>query len=124
MSQVHVADRAKSRFEVHDHAVILKNKLRELSLLRNFGYKVRASKIPRNFDEWSCESQERWKRVESERLEKLAWLDKDFLACARKSVDDDIRRMMHEISAANSIKRPSNMAYTSRKGGESIDDLR
>ena len=110
MSQVHKADRAESRFEVKDHAVILKNKLRELSILRNFGYKARESKPPRNFDQWSEKSRERWKQQEEMRMKKLEWLDKHFLMDARKAVDDDIRRMMHGISAANSIKRPSSMA--------------
>ena len=36
MSQVHKADRGDSRFEVMDHAVILKNKLRELDIIRNW----------------------------------------------------------------------------------------
>lgn len=110
MSQVHKADRGQSRFEVMDHAVVLKNKLRELSILRNFGYKVRESKPPRNFDQWSEKSRERWKQQEDARLKKLEWLDKHFLMDARKAVDDDIRRMMHGISAANSIKRPSSVA--------------
>ena len=110
MSQVHKADRGESRFEVMDHAVVLKNKLRELSILRNFGYKARESKPPRNFDQWSEKSRERWKQQEEARLKKLEWLDKHFLMDARKAVDDDIRRMMHGISAANSIKRPSSMA--------------
>ena len=110
MSQVHKSDRNESRFEVKDHAIVLKNKLRELDLLRNFGYKVRESTIPRNFEQWSPQSQERWKQKEAERLDKLKQLDKNFLMEARKTVNDDIRRMMHEISAANSIQRPSSMA--------------
>lgn len=110
MSQVHKADRGDSRFEVMDHAVILKNKLRELDIIRNFGYKVRESTTPRNFDQWSEQSRERWKKKEAARLEKLKQLDQDFLMQARHSVNDDIRRMMHEISAGNSIQRPSSMA--------------
>ena len=110
MSGVHKSERGESRFEVKDHAVMLKNKIRELSILRNFGYKARESKPPRNFDQWSEKSRERWKQQEEARLKKLEWLDKHFLVEARKSVDDDLRRMMHGISAANSIQRPSNMA--------------
>lgn len=110
MSQVHKSDRGESRFEVKDHAVVLKNKLRELSIMRNFGYKARESKQPRNFDQWSEKSRERWKQQEEARMKKLEWLDKHFLMEARKTVDDDIRRMMHGISAANSIRQPSSMA--------------
>lgn len=110
MSGVHKSERSESRFEVRDHAVMLKNKIRELSILRNFGYKARESKPPRNFDQWSEKSRERWKQQEEARLKKLEWLDKHFLMDARKSVEDDLRRMMHGISAANSIQRPSNMS--------------
>ena len=110
MSQVHKNDRSESRFEVHDHAVVLKNKLRELDIIRNFGYKVRTSKTPRNFDQWSQQSRERWQEKEQARLEKLKELDAGFLMEARKTVNDDIRRMMHEINAANSIQRPCCMA--------------
>ena len=109
MSQVHKSDRNESRFEVGDHAVLLKNDIRELSILRNFGYKVRESKLPRNFDQWSEKSQERWRQQEAARLKKLEWLDKHFLAEARKAVDDDLRRLMHGISAANSIRQPSSL---------------
>lgn len=109
MSQVHKADRNESSFMVMDHAVTLKNMVRELSILRNFGYKARESKIPRNFYEWSEVSRERWKEQEEARLKKLEWLDKHFLVEARKSIEDDIRRMLHGISAANSIKWPSSM---------------
>ena len=110
MSTVHKPDRGESKFEVEDHAILLKNTVRELSILRNFGYKVRESKLPRNFDQWSEKSQERWRQQEAARLKKLEWLDRHFLAEARKSVDDDLRRMMHGISAANSIRQPSSMA--------------
>ena len=110
MSGVHKSERGESRFEVLDHAVILKNMIRELSILRNFGYKVRTSKTPKNFETWSETSKERWQQKEEERLKKLEWLDRHFLAEKRKSVDDDLMRMMHGISAANSIQRPTSMA--------------
>lgn len=110
MSGVHKSERGESRFEVLDHAVILKNMIRELSILRNFGYKVRTSKTPKNFETWSETSKERWRQKEEERLKKLEWLDRHFLAEKRKSVDDDLMRMMHGISAANSIQRPTSMA--------------
>ena len=74
MSGVHKSERSESKFEVLDHAVLLKNKIRELSILRNFGYKVRTSKTPRNFEQWSEKSRENWKIKEEERLNKLKWL--------------------------------------------------
>lgn len=110
MSQTHKGDRKKSGFEVEDHATILKNNIRELSLARNFGLKVRESRMPRNFAQWSEVSRERWKEQERQRMERLKWLDEQFLVKARDWIDDDLRRMMHGISAANSIKNPSNMA--------------
>ena len=109
MSGVHKSERGESKFEVLDHAVLLKNKIRELSILRNFGYKVRTSKTPRNFDQWSEKSRENWKIKEEERLNKLKWLDKCFLAEKRKEVDADLMQLMHSISAANSIQHPVSM---------------
>ena len=109
MSGVHKSERSESKFEVLDHAVLLKNKIRELSILRNFGYKVRTSKTPRNFEQWSEKSRENWKIKEEERLNKLKWLDKCFLAEKRKEVDADLMQLMHGISAANSIQHPVSM---------------
>lgn len=109
MSGVHKSERGESKFEVFDHAVLLKNKIRELSILRNFGYKVRTSKTPRNFEQWSEKSRENWKIKEEERLNKLKWLDKCFLAEKRKEVDADLMQLMHGISAANSIQHPVSM---------------
>ena len=109
MSGVHKSDRGESRFEVMDHAVLLKKKLRELSILRNFGYTVRQSKLPRNFEQWSESSRERWKQQEANRMQKLQELDRYFLVNKRVEVDEDIKRLMHSISAANCI-RPSCMA--------------
>ena len=110
MSGVHKSERGESKFEVLDHAIILKNKIRELSILRNFGYKVRTSKTPKNFDTWSDASKERWKQREEERLKKLEWLDRHFLVEKRRHIEDDLMRIMHGISAANAIQRPSSMA--------------
>lgn len=95
MSQTHKGDRKKSGFEVEDHATILKNNIRELSLARNFGLKVRESRTPRNFAQWSEVSRERWKEQERQRMERLKWLDEQFLVKARDWIDDDLRRMMH-----------------------------
>ena len=110
MSGVHKSERGESRFEVLDHAVILKNMIRELSILRNFGYKVRTSKTPKNYETWSDASKERWQQKEEERLKKLEWLDRHFLTEKRRQIEDDLMRMMHGISAANAIQRPSSMA--------------
>ena len=110
MSGVHKSERGESKFEVLDHAVILKNMIRELSILRNFGYKVRTSKTPKNFESWSETSKERWQQKEEERLKKLEWLDRHFLTEKRRQIEDDLMRMMHGISAANAIQRPSSMA--------------
>ena len=109
MSGVHKSERCESRFEVMDHAVTLKNMIRELSILRNFGYRVRTSKTPKNFDTWGDASKERWKQREEERLKKLEWLDRHFLAEKRRHIEDDLMRMMHGISAANAIQHPSSM---------------
>ena len=115
MSGVHKSERGESKFETFDHAVLLKRKIRELSILRNFGYKMRTSTIPRNFDQWSEASKEKWKIKEEERIKKLEWLDKVFLSEKRKAVDNDIMQIMYNISAANSIQRPINEVETDER---------
>ncbi len=106
MSNVHKNDRSKSRFEVLDHAVLLKKMLRELSINRNFGYKVRESKEPKNFAVWSEHSKARWRKGEAERLEKLKYLDNAYLLDKRRQLDAEIMRMLYAISDANEIARP------------------
>lgn len=107
---VHKNDRGESDFEVLDHAVVLKKKIRELSVIRNFGLKVRESKEPRNYDQWSEKSKADWKKKEADRLEKLKLLDSQFLAAKRRDIETDLREMIHGITKANSIKYPVNLA--------------
>lgn len=109
MSNVHKSDRSKSKFEVMDHAVILKKMLRELSIIRNFGYKVRESKEPKNFSVWSEPSKARWRKGEAERLEKLKYLDNAYLLDKRHQLDIEIMRLLYAISDANEIARPISM---------------
>lgn len=106
MSNVHKNDRKPSKFEVMDHAVILKKMLRELSIDRNFGYKVRESREPKNFSAWSEKSKERWRAGEAARLKKLEYLDRAFLMDKRRQLDAEIMRLMYAISDANEIARP------------------
>lgn len=106
----HKSDRRESKFEVLDNCIQLKKQVRELSIIRNFGYKVRESAIPGNWDEWSEQSKQRWLDKESERLEKLKSLDRDFLKGKREDVDKNLMDMVYEITSANSIVRPSCMA--------------
>lgn len=101
--------RKQKPFEARDHAVELKKKIRELSIIENFGYKVRESKEPRNFSTWSETSRERWREQEAKRLERLKYLDANFLAQKRAAVDADIMRMMYAIASANCLS-PQNIA--------------
>lgn len=106
---LHKSERGESKFEVLDHAVILKKTIRELDLVRNYGYKIRESKIPKNFSEWSETSQEHWKANEAARLERLKMIDAKFLDAKRKVIEGDLTRLMHGIDAANTIVRPTRM---------------
>lgn len=112
---VHKNDRNESRFEVMDHAVVLKKTIRELSIIRNFGYKIRESKTPSNFEQWSDVSKERWKIKEAQRLEKLKTLDREFLMEKRKTVDADLTALTHSIRSANSIKFPVSLAEADKR---------
>ena len=78
--------------------------------MRNFGYKVRDEAQPKNWNEWSEESKKRWQIKAKARLEKLKWLDEDYLREKRKAVENDLMGMVYEIASANSIARPVCMA--------------
>ena len=106
-----------------DHAVVLRKMIRELSIVRNFGYKVRESKKPRNFDSWTDVSKERWQAKEEQRLERLKALDSGFLSDKRKDVDDDLKDMIHSIASANSIKYPINLAEADKRRGFQDDAI-
>lgn len=106
MSGVHKSERKPHNFEVKDHAVQLKRMIRELSLIRNFGYRIREAKLPANWDEWSVSSRARWMQEEAARIERLRALDATFLARKRNAVERDLEEMMHGIAKANAIKRP------------------
>ena len=106
MSNVHKADRKPSSFEVMDHAVILRKMLRELSIDRNFGYKLRESREPKNFSVWSEKSKERWRCTEAARMERLKTLDRDYLAGKRRQLEGEIMCLMFAISDAQEIARP------------------
>ena len=111
MSNVHKADRNQSKFEVLEQAVRLKKILRELSYVRNFGYKVRTEPtMPRNAAQWSKDSLEGYMKREKEKIEKAKLLDEKFLGHKRSVIEDDIDRMMHGIVSANSLRVPTCMA--------------
>lgn len=106
---VHKDDRNESGFETMEHAQNLVKLIRELSIIRNFGLKIRESRIPGNFSQWSEKSQNTWKTREAERMEKLKLLDSQFLMAKRRDIHEDLMAMLHGISSANSIKYPSSM---------------
>lgn len=109
MSGVHKGERKPHGFDVKDHAVILRRQVRELSLIRNFGYKIRYAKLPGNWDEWSVNSKARWMQEEADRIDRLRRMDELFIARKRATVERDLEEMMHGIAKANSIKRPKTM---------------
>ena len=106
---MHKGERKPHGFDVKDHAVILRRQVRELSLIRNFGYKIRYAKLPGNWDEWSVNSKARWMQEEADRIDRLRRMDELFIARKRATVERDLEEMMHGIAKANSIKRPKTM---------------
>ena len=112
---VHKNDRNESKFEVMDHAIVLKKMIRELSIVRNFGYKIRESKTPKNYEQWSDVSKERWKVKEAEKLEKLKMLDRGFLIEKRKVIDSDLTALTHSIRSANAIKYPVSISEADKR---------
>lgn len=102
MSRVLVADRNKSPFEVFENATLLAKQIRELDYIRNFGLKIREAHYPRNWDKWSTESKAGWMLREADRIEKLRRLDEEYLSDMRKAVEQDVRKLLRCITAANS----------------------
>lgn len=120
---VHKRDRNESKFEVMDHAIVLKKMIRELSIVRNFGFKVRESKTPKNYEQWSDVSKERWQAKEAERLERLKELDSGFLMEKRKVIDSDLTDLTHSIRSANAIKYPVSLSEADKRRGFQDDAI-
>lgn len=104
MSRVPVPDRAESPFEVEENATLLARQIRELDYIRNFGLKIRYARYPKNWEKWSIESRGRWMQKEADRIERLRRLDEGYLADMRKSVEEDLRKILRSISGANSYR--------------------
>ena len=66
--------------EVQHNALEMRRYITDLCF-RNFGYKKRKelNKLPKNFDIWSAESQDKWLAKEQERIDKRNQLDNWFL---------------------------------------------
>lgn len=104
MSRVPVPDRAESKFEVEENATWLARQVRELDYIRNFGFKIRYAKLPKNWDKWSVDSKARWVQQEADRIERLRELDRSYLNDMRKAVEEDVRNLLRSISGGNSYK--------------------
>ncbi len=115
MSRVSVPDRSPSKFEVKENALELARQIRELDIVRNFGYKIRMAQIPKNWNQWSEESQQKWLEKEAMRIEKLRAWDKGYLDGQRKKINDQITDMLINIERANRYKRPKTIEEANRR---------
>lgn len=115
MSRVCVPDRSESKFEVKENALELARQIRELDIVRNFGYKIRAARLPRNWDKWSIDAQQGWFEREAMRMERLRVWDRRFLDRQRRKIDDQITAMLVNIERANRFKRPKTIEEANRR---------
>lgn len=115
MSRVHVADRKPSKLATEENALELARQIRELDYIRNFGFKVRMVKTPRNWDEWSTDAKAAWVLREADKLDRLRRLDETYLAQKRREVERDVKKLLHNITAGNSYKRPKCIEEANRR---------
>ena len=104
MSRVPVPEREKSPFQTEENATLLAQMVRELDYVRNFGLKIREARLPKNWEQWSVDSKANWMQREAERIERLRKLDETYLADMRKAVQEDIRKLLREITEANTYR--------------------
>lgn len=107
MSRVRAPDRAQSPFEVRDYAMFqLARAIHELDYIRNFGFKIRYAKLPRNWEKWSIDSRAGWMQREADRIDRLRKLDESYLEDARKRVQRAIDDLLWHIAKANRYRKP------------------
>ena len=95
--------RKETPFAVRDNALDIWKQITELSM-RGFGLKKRKPpKIPKNFSEWSKESQEKWKKSANERYIRNEKWDMIFIENESRVVDGLCREIVHLIDRANSM---------------------
>ena len=95
--------RTETPFTARDNMLDIWEQVTELSF-RGFGKRKRKlPKIPRNFEIWSPESQERWRRSSAEQTAQYEAWDMNFIRNESRIVDDLCRKIVYAIDQANTI---------------------
>ena len=95
--------RTETAFTTRDNMLDIWEQVTELSF-RGFGKRKRKlPKIPRNFEIWSPESQERWRRSSAEQTAQYEAWDMNFIRNESRIVDDLCRKIVYAIDQANTI---------------------
>jgi hypothetical protein len=90
-------DRKETKFEVMDNMLDIWKQITELSF-RGFGKRMRKNpKIPKNFNEWSKESQNRWITNAERKLQQQEQWDMNFINNETQVVDNICRKIVQLI---------------------------
>lgn len=107
-------DRKETKFDVMDNMLDIWKQITELSF-RGFGVRKRKQpKIPKNFNDWSEASRNRWLINTQEKLQQQEKWDTNFILNETKVVDDICRKIIHLIDQAN-ILIPQNVLECDQK---------
>lgn len=97
------SQRKETPFSVRDNMLDIWKQITELCF-RGFGKKKRKMpNIPKNFDKWSQESQERWRIETAEKHAQAETWDMNFITTESRVVDNLCRKIVYLIDQANTI---------------------
>lgn len=108
-------DRKETKFEVMDNMLDIWKQVTELSF-RGFGKRMRKKpKIPKNFNEWSEESQNRWIANTEGKLQQQEQWDMNFINNETRVVDDICRKIVQLIDQANTMLPQTIMEFDQKR---------
>lgn len=108
-------DRKETKFEVMDNMLDIWKQITELSF-RGFGKRMRKKpKIPKNFDEWSEESQNRWIVNTEGKLQQQEQWDMNFINNETRVVDNICRKIVQLIDHANTMVPQTIMEFDQKR---------
>ena len=108
-------DRKETKFEVMDNMLDIWKQITELSF-RGFGKRMRKKpKIPKNFNEWSEESQNRWIANAERKLQQQEQWDMNFVNNETLVVDNICRKIIQLIDQANTMIPQTIMEFDQKR---------
>lgn len=108
-------DRKETKFEVMDNMLDIWKQITELSF-RGFGKRMRKKpKIPKNFNEWSEESQNRWIVNTEWKLQQQEQWDMNFINNETQVVDNICRKIVQLIDQANTMLPQTIMEFDQKR---------